>query len=114
MIIHCGALASSSNGVFCIDELERVNWKCRGGLREVLDLQSLTISKCGVVSSLCVRTAVMGSIRLAARKRGGVASGQRKERLVKPGAIKQRFDLVYRLVDRFDVLRDVQLSRHFF
>ncbi|KAJ9065482.1 DNA replication licensing factor mcm8, variant 2 [Entomophthora muscae] len=107
--LEAGALVLGDQGCCCIDEFDKMQTE-HAALLEAMEQQSISIAKAGIVCSLPARTSVIA----AANPAGGHYNKAKtvSENLRMGAALLSRFDLVFILLDKPDVVMDDHLSRH--
>ena len=106
--LSAGALVLSDGGICAIDEFDKTSELA--SLLEVMEQQTLTIAKAGILTQLKCKATIFAS---ANPIHGSYNHGKTfKENTKISNAILSRFDLIFLLVDTPDPERDRKLSEH--
>ncbi|DAA78923.1 TPA_exp: DNA helicase [Trichophyton benhamiae CBS 112371] len=110
LVLESGALVLSDGGVCCIDEFDKMNDATRSVLHEVMEQQTVSIAKAGIITTLNARTSILASANPIGSKYNPNLSVPQNIDL--PPTLLSRFDLVYLVLDRVDEQNDRRLAKH--
>lgn len=110
LVLESGALVLSDGGVCCIDEFDKMNDSTRSVLHEVMEQQTVSIAKAGIITTLNARTSILASANPIGSKYNTNLTVPQNIDL--PPTLLSRFDLVYLVLDRIDESTDRKLARH--
>lgn len=110
VVLESGALVLSDGGVCCIDEFDKMSDSTRSVLHEVMEQQTVSIAKAGIITTLNARTSILASANPIGSKYN--VNLPVPQNIDLPPTLLSRFDLVYLVLDHIDEQMDRRLARH--
>ena len=108
--LEAGAMVLSSDGLVCVDELDKMSSEDRAAMHEALENQTVSISKANIQATLIARTTVLA----AANPKFGRFDpyGIIADQIDLPPTLINRFDLIFPIKDLPEETRDERMASH--
>lgn len=110
MMLEAGAVVLGDQGLVCIDEFDKIKAEDRSALHEVMEQQTCSVAKGGIVATLNARTSILS----AANPMYGKYDPYKNitENVNLPIPLLTRFDLVYVIRDLPEKDKDRMIASH--
>jgi len=108
--LEAGAMVLSSDGLVCVDELDKMSSEDRSAMHEALENQTVSISKANIQATLIARTTVLA----AANPKFGRFDpyGIIADQIDLPPTLINRFDLIFPIKDLPEEVKDEKMAKH--
>src|SRR5215203_4519658 len=110
MMLEAGAVVLGDQGLVCIDEFDKIKPEDRSALHEVMEQQTCSVAKGGIVATLNARTSILAAANPLYGKYDPFKNITENVNL--PVPLLTRFDLVYVVRDSPDKEKDNLVASH--
>ena len=110
MMLEAGAVVLGDQGIVCIDEFDKIKPEDRSALHEVMEQQTCSVAKGGIVATLNARTSILSASNPIYGKYDPYKNITENVNL--PVPLLTRFDLIFIVRDSPDKEKDNLIASH--
>ena len=110
MMLEAGAVVLGDQGLVCIDEFDKIKPEDRSSLHEVMEQQTCSVAKGGIVATLNARTSILSAANPTYGKYDPFKNITENVNL--PIPLLTRFDLIYVIRDTPESEKDSRIASH--
>jgi len=110
MMLEAGAVVLGDQGLVCIDEFDKMRAEDRSALHEVMEQQTCSVAKGGIVATLNARTSILAAANPILGKYDPYRNINENVNL--PIPLLTRFDLVFAIRDEPQKETDANVAKH--
>jgi replicative DNA helicase Mcm len=110
MMLEAGAVVLGDQGLVCIDEFDKIKPEDRSSLHEVMEQQTCSVAKGGIVATLNARTSILSAANPMYGKYDVFKNITENVNL--PIPLLTRFDLIYVIRDTPEREKDSRIASH--
>ena len=110
MMLEAGAVVLGDQGLVCIDEFDKIKPEDRSALHEVMEQQTCSVAKGGIVATLNARTSILSAANPLYGKYDPFKNITENVNL--PIPLLTRFDIIYVVRDTPEKEKDIRIASH--
>lgn len=110
MMLEAGAVVLGDQGLVCIDEFDKIKPEDRSALHEVMEQQTCSVAKGGIVATLNARTSILAAANPLYGKYDSFKNITENVNL--PIPLLTRFDIIYVIRDIPEREKDTRIASH--
>lgn len=111
MVLEAGATVLGDQGMVCIDEMDKIKDEDRSALHEVMEQQTCSVAKGGIVATLNARTSILAAGNPQGGKYDTTKTVAENIHPI-PVPLLTRFDVIHIVMDKVNTEFDTQVTDH--